>query len=127
MPDNSPPVKVHVTPWMVLPLLVVGLLCLGLGLWVALLERTPNLQIVLGAVISLNGVLNLKTPVFALETDNIALYRPIGLVRRRFPFESRSEIRVDGNRLFVGEARVPVQKWCLNRSEWRVFEESIAR
>jgi uncharacterized membrane protein len=120
-------VKVHFSNWIIVPLLLTGLVCLGLGIWVALLDGTPNMQIVIGAIISLGGVLYLVNPVFALEADSIALYRPIGVVSRRFPFRSCSEIRVDGNKLFVGQARVPIQKWYLNGSQWRAFEESIAR
>jgi hypothetical protein len=119
--------KVHFSNWIIIPLLAVGLLCLGLGVWLALLQGKLNTQILTGVICSLAAMLYLINPVFALEDDSIALYRPIGLVGRRFPFRSRSEIRVDGNRLFVGEARLPIRKWYLNRSQWRAFEERIAR
>jgi len=119
--------KVHYSKWFIIPLQVMGFLSLVLGIWLALLEGAVNMQIVFGAVLSLVGILHWKTPVFTLESDSIALYRPIGLVRKRFPFQSRSEIRIDGNKLFVGKARVRISKWALNRSQWRAFEESIAR
>jgi uncharacterized membrane protein len=119
--------KVHFSNWIIVPLLLGGLICLGLGIWIALLDGAPNMQIVIGAFISLGGILYLINPIFALEADSIALYRPIGVVSRRFPFQSRSEIRFDGNQLFVGNARVPIHKWYLNRSQWRAFEANIAR
>jgi len=119
--------KVHYSRWIIVPLLVTGLVCLGLGIWVALLGGTAIMQIAIGAIILLDGLLFLKTPVFALEPNSIALYRPIGRVRKRFPFQSHSEIRVNGSQLFVGKARVPIRRWYLDRSQWQAFEESIGR
>ena len=127
MQNTLAQVKVHFTKWIIVPVLSAGLACLVTGVWLMLLEGSPNQQIFLGAIITLSGLLTLRTPVFALEAESIALYRPIGLVSKRFPFRSRSEIRINDNKLFVGSARVPVKRWYLNRSQWRLFEQCIAR
>jgi hypothetical protein len=90
------------------------------------LQGKVNTPILTGAICSLAAILYLINPVFALEDDSVALYPPIGVIGRRVPFGSRSEIRIDGNCLFVREARLPIREWYLNRSQWRAFEESIA-
>lgn len=118
--------KVYFSKWISCTLLTVGLICLLLGVWLALLQGVPNGQIAIGAMLLAGSILYLNVPVFSLETDNIALYRPIGSVKQRFPFKAHSEIRIDGGKLFVGKARIPIQKWYLNRSQWQAFEASIS-
>ena len=118
--------KVHYSKWVSLPMVVIGLFDLALNLVALAVTGSFNLHVIIGAVVTLGGLMFLITPVFALEDDGIALYRPTGAVARRFPFRSRSEIRIDGNRLMVGDQRVPVRTSLLNRSEWRAFTARIA-
>jgi len=117
--------KVRYSKWLSVPILVVGVVNLVLGLWLAALTGQLQIQILVGALAALGGVLCLINPAFVLETDNLALYRPIGLVSRRYPFRSRSEVRIEGNRLMVGNDCVPVRKWALNRSDWQALAASI--
>jgi len=117
--------KVHYSKWVSVPILIVGVVNLVLGVWLTAATEQFQLQILVGALAAAGGALCLINPAFVLESDNLALYRPIGLVSRRYPFRSRSEVRIEGNRLMVGNERVPVQKWALNRSEWRALAASI--
>lgn len=118
--------KVYSAKWFSGVFLAMGVVLLLLGVWVASLQGAFNGQIVLGALFLLIGILYLRVPVFAVEADNIALYRPLGSVKQRFPFKARSEIRIDRDKLFVGSAQVPVQKWILDRTQWQAFESSIS-
>jgi len=120
--------KVRYNRTLAFTLLGLGLLCLLLNLWVAALagiEATlPGL--ITGLIVTFVGVLYLRTPIFELAPDHIAAYQPIGAVGKRYPFKTRTEIKIERGRVLVGGQKLSIPRWMADKTDWEAFERAIA-
>ena len=119
-------------PWVGGPLLLVGLLCLGLNLWVMLLAGDFNGGIVVGIVVSVAGFLYLTRPCFSLAPNRLTLYSPIGAVIKRYPYGSITDIKVDNNKVYIAAAdrrspqekeKVKLAKWMVQPQDWQMLRQ----
>ena len=111
--------KVRFNPVVAIVMLVVGALCVFLGLWLFLLgEFSPAL--IAGLMPMLIGILYLVRPYFWVYSTLVRVPALIGPVKREFPLQY---LEANGNRLYAvtGDGtrkKVPVARWIANSSDW---------
>jgi hypothetical protein len=106
-------------------------LAIGLG-FVLLALATPHstaflmyVQLGVGACTLLITPFTLVRPLFEVGDNQITLFALIGPVKRKFPFSDKREVRVEGDRIYVGSRRLPVKRWVCNRTDWDRFVASL--
>ncbi|TDV42735.1 hypothetical protein [Actinophytocola oryzae] len=112
--------KVRYNPAVGTVMIVLGAVCVFLGLWLAMLgEFNPG--IVVGLVPMVLGILYFVRPYFLVSPGSVALVAVFGPVRREFPYETLEftggkvfAVRGDGTR-----KRVPVARWMANSGDWQ--------
>ena len=111
--------KVRYNPVLGVVALVLGGVCLFLGLWLmALGEFSP--AIFPGLVVSLFGVMYLVRPYFLVNPKSVELAALIGPMKRTFPFQT---LEVDGGKLVAisqdgSRKKVPVARWMAHSGDW---------
>jgi hypothetical protein len=59
------------------------------------------MQLVIGSVMGLVGVLYIMGEVLAVTANEVQIKNPFGMVLRRHPIRSLADLEMDGNKLFV--------------------------
>jgi hypothetical protein len=112
-------VKVRYNPAVGVVSLVIGGVCLFLGLWLmALGEFSP--AIFPGLMVTLFGVLYLVRPYFWVNSTSVETAALIGPLKRTFPFQT---LEVDGGKLVAisqdgSRKKVPVTRWMAHSGDW---------
>ncbi|GAA4004026.1 hypothetical protein GCM10022247_26240 [Allokutzneria multivorans] len=112
--------RVRYNPFAGTVLVVLGVLCLFLGGWLTLLgEFTPTL--IVGAITTLVGVLQLTRPYFVVTPTSIVVPSLIGPLKREIPYGRL--VFEDGKLFAVGvdgdRKRLPVSRWLANATDWK--------
>jgi hypothetical protein len=121
-------VKVRYNPVVGIVMLVLGAVCLFLGLWLmALGEFSP--AVFPGLLVTVMGILYLVRPYFWVTSSTVELVTPMGPAKRRCPFQA---LEVDGGRFYAVSAdgtrkKVPVSRWMANSADWRAVTERATR
>ncbi|TCO64974.1 hypothetical protein [Actinocrispum wychmicini] len=102
-------------------LLVLGAVCVFLGLWLAVLGEF-NPAVIAGMVPMLIGILYLVRPYFWVNPTSVAIPALIGPIRREFPFQT---LEVNGGKLVAvrddgTRKKVPVARWLAHSGDWAV-------
>lgn len=88
----------------------------------------PNVSYISVLVIVLGAPMYF-VPLAKLSDHEFVIYSQIGMVRRRYQFNSLSDFSVNGNNLFITKneikERVTVSKIYRNRSDWKKLIEKI--
>jgi hypothetical protein len=121
--------RVTYNKWVATIMLILGLINLVLGVWLALLGRF-NPSLFIGVVVFVIGVLYWQRPYFIVESSGVVVPAMLGPVRRSFPFKTPQDIRIENNRLLVRDEtywrRVPVRRWLSDRRDWAALEHYLA-
>jgi hypothetical protein len=116
--------KVRYNPAVGIVLLVLGVVCLFLGLWLmALGEFSP--AVFPGLLVTVIGILYLVRPYFWVMSSTVEVVAPMGPARRRYPFQT---LTVDGGKFYAVGAdgtrkKVPVSRWMANSADWTAVTE----
>ena len=78
--------------WLPIASLIVGVLTLVL----AILVTQEVLSMIVGALLTLLGVLMLVNPMVRIDADQVRLVNQFGMTIRRFPVSSPADLRIDG-------------------------------
>ncbi|WP_086824590.1 hypothetical protein [Allokutzneria sp. NRRL B-24872] len=111
--------RVRYNPFLGTVLVVLGVLCVFLGGWLTLLgEFTPTL--VVGAVTTFVGVLQLTRPYFVVTPASVVVPSLIGPLKREIPYARL--VFEDGKLFALGEdgvgKRLPVSRLLANSRDW---------
>lgn len=114
--------KVRYNPAVAVVALVLGLLCLFLGLWMSMLgEFSPT--VIAGLMPTLIGILYLVRPYFWVTPRSVTVGALIGPMSREIMFQ---RLEADGGRLYAIEddgtrKKLPVARWLANQADWRAI------
>jgi hypothetical protein len=114
--------KVRYSPVVAGVLLTLGIICLILGLWLlGLGQFAPGL--IIGAMLTLIGVLYFVRPYFEVDTTSITVPALLGPKQRSFTFET---LEIDGGRLVAvsrdgARKKVPVYRWTSHPADWKAL------
>jgi hypothetical protein len=108
-------------------------LILGAGVVLALLLMlTPHHRDIvfygpLLAVVAATGAgsLMLVRPMFELAADRITVFALVGPLRKDFAFAARSEIRIEHDRVYIGDRALPIRRARCDATDWQCFITSI--
>src|SRR5215471_1498693 len=82
----------------------------------------------LAAVASLiTGIGYLTRTYFEVGADRVTLFALIGPLRREYPFSSRSELRIENGKLFVGGKKVAISRGQADTGDWERFAQSLTQ
>lgn len=102
---------------------LLGLVNLVLGVWLALLGEF-SASLILGVLIAFIGVQYFRSPYFIVESNQIVVPSLIGPIKRTYPFTA---LKVENGRLMRREGEqwqpVPVQKWFADGNSWQQLEQ----
>jgi hypothetical protein len=120
--------KVRYSPVVSGLLLVLGVACLGLGVW-DWTHGTFGPGVVIGVLVALMGVLTLTRTYFRVGHDVVEVLAMLGPAKREYPYES---LVYDNGRLFAvdgaGERRrIPVARWIAHSGDWMVATDPSRR
>ena len=119
--------KVRYNPVVGVVMLVLGGVCLFLGLWLLALGEL-NMSILAGALVTLLGILHLVRPYFWVTSSAVEVGAVLGPVKRTFPFRT---LEVDGSALVaVGDSdrkKLPVRRWMAHSGDWAAAVERATR
>ena len=132
IPTETAPFEARYNPWLGGVLLLLGLLCLGLNLWLMLLEGSFNSGVIVGVIVSVVGFLYLTRPCFVLAPNRLTVYSPIGAVIKRYPFASFKDIQVESNAIYISPAeavtpgdreKIKLAKWMIRPADWKALQQ----
>jgi hypothetical protein len=103
--------KVRYNPVVGVLLLVLGGVCLFLGLWLLALGEF-NMSVLAGALVTLLGILHLVRPYFWVTASAVEVTAAIGPARRTFPFRTK---------------KLPVTRWMAHSGDWTAAVERATR
>lgn len=131
-PTEDAPFVARYNPWLGGALLGLGLLCLLLNIWILLLSGTFNGGVIVGAIVTVVGILYLTRPCFSVAPNRLSLYSPAGMVVKRYPFVALTDIQVEGNKLYIASPgaqspsqreKVSIAKWMVNPTDWKTLTQ----
>ena len=108
------------------------LILAGAGVLAVLLAITPHhrdiafygpLLAVLAATLA--GTLMLIRPMFALADDRITVFALIGPLRKEFPFAAKTELRIDDDRVYLGDRALPIKRGRCDATDWQRFVTAL--
>ncbi|MGH3762553.1 hypothetical protein [Actinophytocola sp.] len=120
--------KVRYNPVVGIVALVLGAVCVFLGLWLALLgEFSP--AVVAGLMPMLIGILYLVRPYFWVYPTFVEVPAVVGPVKREFRFQA---LELDGGKLIAvnpdgTRKRVPVARWLAHSGDWAAVTVNAQR
>ena len=74
---------------------------------------------VLAATIA--GTLMLVRPMFELAEDRIIVFGLIGPLEKQFPFAAKTELRIEDDRVYVGDRALPIKRPRCYPRDWQRF------
>jgi hypothetical protein len=120
--------KVRYNPAVGIVLLVLGAVCLFLGLWLMALGEL-NGAVFAGLLVTVLGILYLVRPYFWVMPSTVEVVATVGPAKRRYPFQT---LAVEGGKLYaVSEdgtrKKIPVARWMANSADWAAVTEHATR
>ena len=114
--------KVRYNPVIAIVAILLGGICLFLGLWVSMLGEF-NPAVIAGLMPTLIGILYLVRPYFWVTPGSVTVGALIGPMSREFMFQ---RLEADGGRLYAIEddgtrKKLPVARWLANSTDWRAI------
>ncbi|MEO0540350.1 MAG: hypothetical protein AAFZ80_05730 [Cyanobacteria bacterium P01_A01_bin.105] len=111
-------------------LVVLGLINLGLGIWLLLLGDLVSGGI-LGILFLIAGYLYLKRPYFEVRPNRVTVYNLLGNVVKRYPLTPNERLTVQGRKLLIeqdGMARkVAVSRFLIKDADWEALESRLVQ
>src|SRR5262245_7166918 len=100
-------------------LLILGAVCVFLGLWLTALGEFSPAAIV-GFIPLLIGILYLSRPYFWVHDKTVVLPAVLGPLKREFPFQ---RLEFTGGRMIAVRPdgttkKLPVTRWMANTDDW---------
>jgi hypothetical protein len=111
--------KIRYNPVVAIVFIVLGAVCLVLGLWVTMLEGFSP-AILPGLLCPPIGILYLVRPYFWVNPMSVELPALVGPMKREFPFQT---LELDGRKLVAvrddgTRKKVPVARWLAHSGDW---------
>jgi hypothetical protein len=101
---------------------VMGSIALGTPVFLV------GLPMLLGAVFILGGIIMAAGRTYVTITDTeVVLHAMIGPIKRRYPFERRSDLRIENEGVFVAGKKLPIHRSQARADDWRVARRVIGR
>jgi hypothetical protein len=70
---------------------------------------------------TLAGTLMLFRPLFALADDRIVVFPLLGPLRKEFAFATKTELRIEGDRVYLGDHALPIKRGRCDATDWQRF------
>jgi hypothetical protein len=133
-PNRSEP---HLTAYYKITFSLLFIVSGGLGLvwslWVAFHAQNLLLQAILGALLGLSivlfGIYCLKRPYFLLEPRQLTVYNLLGIVKKRYTFESWDVVKADNRRIYIDDKgitkKVSVAPWLVKTDDWTAMRRLL--
>ncbi|MGC1309614.1 MAG: hypothetical protein WA885_20520 [Phormidesmis sp.] len=111
-------------------LLSGGILGLGFGLWKAAAGADGLSVLTVGGVgLFLFGCYCLNRPYFLLEPRQLTVYNLLGLVTKRYTFDSWDVVKADNRRIYIDDGgitkKVPVAPWLVKTDDWATMRKLL--
>ena len=107
----------------------LGILCSVLGMMSVSVTPRPTFgtygPLLSGGVCILIGIMMRTRPLFELGPDRIVMFALLGPLRREYPFASRREVRLVGDRVMVGGKKLPLRRGRCDAQDWAVFAAAV--
>ena len=71
------------------------------------------------------GSLMLVRPMFELAADRIIVFALVGPLRKEFDFAAKSEIRIEDDRVYIGDRALPIRRGRCDARDWQRFIASV--
>jgi hypothetical protein len=120
--------KIRYNPVIAIVFIVLGVICLFLGLWLSMLEGFQP-AILPGLLCPLIGILYLTRPYFWVHPMLVELPALVGPIKREFQYQTLElngrklvAVRDDGTR-----KKVPVARWLAHSGDWAAVTAGSAR
>jgi hypothetical protein len=133
-PNRSEP---HLTGYYKITLslffIVGGGVGLAASLWFASHTEGFVFQAILGALLFLSiilfGVYCLNRPYFLLEPRQLTVYNLLGIVTKRYTFESWDVVKADSRRIYIDDEgitkKVSVAPWLVKTDDWLAMRKLL--
>ncbi len=123
--------KVHFNRVWGIVFIILGIILLGLHLFLISLGTVKIFQLCLSVFIIVVGFLYLYQPYFELRNNELVLFNLMGMELRNYKFNSLSEFNLDGNKIYL-EMDGKMKRIRLNASmakteEWEQFISLLKR
>src|SRR5262245_18528343 len=82
----------------------------------------PLLRVLAGPGV---GTLMLVRPLFELAGDRITVVALVGPLRKDYAFATKSEIRIENDRVYVADRALPIRRARCDAGDWQRFITSI--
>jgi hypothetical protein len=124
LPTESEHFKVRYRLWIGIALLLIGIICTLLNLWLLLLGEL-NGAIVVGVLVTIAGYCYLTRPYFVIAPHRLTIYNPIGQVVKRYPLAAFNDILVSDRTVHIksnGPEKLKLNKWLVRPADWARLE-----
>jgi hypothetical protein len=92
----------------------------------ALLTGGPLVNLVTGPVLLILGAAYLVNPYAEVTIKSLTVLPPLRVGRRRvFEYSSPSELRIDRNRLYLGQNRIPISRAFAATRDWEALAAHV--
>jgi hypothetical protein len=71
------------------------------------------------------ATLMLVRPMFELAGDRIIVFALVGPLRKDFSFAAKSEIRIEDDRVHIGDRALPIRRARCDATDWQRFLTAI--
>ncbi len=127
----------HLTAYYKITLSLFFIVSGGLGLagslWIAFQAQGPVFQAVLSALLFLSivlfGIYCLNRPYFLLEPRQLTVYNLLGIVTKRYTFESWDVVKADSRRIYIDDKgitkKVSVAPWLVKTDDWLAMRKLL--
>ncbi|NJM96529.1 MAG: hypothetical protein HC800_04370 [Phormidesmis sp. RL_2_1] len=126
LPTEAEHFKGRYQPWLGLAFFLLGATTTTLNLWAMLLSGELKGAIVVGALLTIIGVLYLNRPYFALAPNRLTIYNLIGSAVNRYSFESFSQIKIENGSVLIDSSypneppqKVKITPWMVRSADWK--------
>ncbi len=104
--------------------------CVGLGITLWLASKAsilPLAALCIGGFIF--GCYSLNRPYFLLEPRQLTVYNLLGLVSKRYTFESWEVVKADNRRIYIDNGgitiKVAVAPWLVKTDDWVTMRKML--
>ena len=120
--------------WLGVVCLILGLINLGLALWVILLSGQFTGTLFTGILLTVIGALYLSRPYFVVADNRITLYNLMGSAVKRYVYPSAAALRLEGSTIYIDSAgaaeaskprKIKLTKWMTRPADWERLELMI--
>ena len=108
---------------------VIGAAGLAFSLWNANQTSRFSPLILVAALLFCFGLYCLNRPYFLLEPRQLTVYNLLGLVSKRYTFDSWAVVKADSRRIYIDHdgitKKVSVLPWLASTKDWVAMREML--